>query len=139
MDIFQSSNNSIWNQENVNSKRKLIFVRFTLILIAFIAIWGVKYILHITGANLFDFVYIVIITQLALFGPVLIGLATDRISSKNMWLSIIIGLIVGFGSIAIGTKNDLKFLIDGAGTFTLLSSLFISYILSKRKNERKGI
>jgi Na+/proline symporter len=133
MDIFQTNKNSIWNQENVSSKKKLIFVRLALILIAFIAVWGVKLIFQITGANLFDFVYIVIITQLALFGPVLIGLATNRISNKNMWFSLIGGLIVGFGSIAVGTINEVKFLLDGAGTFTLVASLILALIISKPK------
>lgn len=132
IDIFQSSKKSIWNKQNVSSKKKLLLVRIALILIAIIAVWGVKFILFITGANLFDFVYIVIITQLALFGPVLIGLATDRVSKKHMWLAIIIGLIVGFGSIGVGTLYDQKLLLDGAGTFTLVSSLIFSYLISNK-------
>jgi len=128
MDIFQSKKNS--NEDNHPGSR-LNIARLSLILIAIIAIWGVKYIMHITGANLFDFVYIVIITQLALFGPVIVGLATDRVSNKLMWVPILVALIVGFGSIAVGTSKEIKFLLDGAGTFALLASLFLAYAISK--------
>lgn len=136
MDIFQAKKKNKWNEVDYGHTRNLVIIRMSLVLIAVIAIWGVKYILQITGATLFDFVYIVIITQLALFGPVIIGLATDRTSQKTMWISIVVGLIVGFGSIAIGTSNQIKFLLDGAGTFALVASLVLAFLLSNSETKK---
>ena len=117
------------NQLNTN----LWVIRLFLLFIAIAATWGIKFIFKITGANLFDFVYIVIITQLALFGPVIIALVTNRLSVKFMWVSIVIALLFGFGSIAVGTIFQYKFIIDGAGTFTLFSSIIFSLLIYNKK------
>lgn len=136
IDIFQSRKNSIWTQDDYNPGKKLIIVRLLLILIAAMAMWGVKFILYITGANLFDFVFIIIISQLALFGPIIIGLATDRTSKYSMWLPIVIALITGFGLIIVGTKYELKYLIDGAGTFTILASLISALLVTTNQTDK---
>ncbi len=131
-DLLQLKKDSIWNKAAHSPKRKLLLMRLSLILIALIAIYGVKLIFRITEANLFDFVYIVIITQLALFGPVIVGLATERVKKGALWFSIAAALVVGFGSISFGINKDVKFLVDGAGTFTLLASTIMAFALTKR-------
>ncbi len=131
-DLLQLKKDSVWNKAAHNPKRKLLIMRLSLVLIAFIAVYGVKFIFNVTGASLFDFVYIVIITQLALFGPVIIGLATNRVRRRSLWLAIAIALVVGFGSIFLGISKDIKFLVDGAGTFALLASTVMAFALTKR-------
>jgi hypothetical protein len=113
---------------DINNQKILRRVRVSLLVIALTATWGVNFIFQITGSNLFDFVYIVIITQLALFGPVIIALTTDRIATNPMWICIAIALTVGFGAIAAGTIFQNKLLLDGAGTLTLFTSMILALL-----------
>jgi len=111
----------------------LAYVRVALLGIAVAATWGVKFVFHLTRMNLFDFVYIVIITQLALFGPTIVALATEREARFPMWLAIITGLLVGFGSAAIGTASGRTYFVDGAGMFALISSTGLAFLISRSK------
>ena len=97
-----------------------------MVVVALLAVWGIDNLIKVSGANLFDFVYIVILTQLALIGPVVVGLMTMA-TSKKMWLAIVTGLIAGFGSTLIGIAAGKSYLIDGAGTFAILASLVTAY------------
>jgi hypothetical protein len=130
MDLFAPTKDTMAG-ERVPSGRTLPAVRLSLIAIAVCATWGIKFVFKITGANLFDFVYIVIITQLALFGPVIMALASKTTTWGPMWLPIIAGLAIGFGSIAIGTVSHQQVLVDGAGAFTLVISFALAYLISK--------
>jgi hypothetical protein len=114
------------------AKKLLLIVRVGLVAVAVVAIWGVSYLLDRLGLSLFDFVYIVIITQLALIGPVLIGLATNRLPRIPFWVPIICALIIGFGCVAVGTRLSAKWLVDGAGTFTIIASCLVALIATKR-------
>ena len=109
------------------AERLLIRIRIALIFIAIVAIWGARFLINdVLKGSLFDFVYIVIITQLALIGPVLTGLLNRVARRFPLWLPIFIALAIGFGSIIVGTKFDIKWLIDGAGTFTIFASCIAS-------------
>ena len=116
--------------EGSSSTRTLPAVRLSLLVIAICATWGVEFVFRITGANLFDFVYIVIITQLALFGPVIMALASRKTNRGPMWLPIIAALVFGFGSVALGTILHQQFLVNGAGAFTLMISFALAYLIS---------
>lgn len=113
------------------AERLLLVIRIALIGIAIAAIWGVKFFLAVSGLSLFDFVYVVIITQLALFGPVLITLTTHREARFPAWLPICLALVVGFGAVIVGTTQDLKWVVDGAGAFTILVSWLATYAVTK--------
>ena len=128
MDIMPSHPKTTAASTDINNQKILRRVRVSLLVIALTATWGVNFIFQITGSNLFDFVYIVIITQLALFGPVIIALTTDRIATNPMWICIAIALTVGFGAIAAGTIFQNKLLLDGAGTLTLFTSMILALL-----------
>lgn len=118
--------------DDASDKRSaLLTARIALVVVAALSIWGIRYILGLSGASLFDFVYIVIITQLALFGPVLLGLIANRDAPSPMWLAIVLGLVVGFGTIAAGTLTETKLLLDGAGTFALVASFIAAFTIAK--------
>lgn len=103
--------------------------RLTVIIFGFISIWGIQYIFKLLNLNLFDLVYIVIVSQLSLIGPVIIGIFSKRKNIKFMWLSILAGLIMGFGASIVGGALGNKILTDGAGTFSVISSLAVSLFL----------
>ena len=113
------------------SIQSLTFVRLALLCIAVVATWGIRFLFQVTRINLFDFVYIVVITQLALFGPTVIALATGRSPRVPMWWAIICALVIGFGSAAIGTLLGKSFLVDGAGMFTLVASAGFAFLNSR--------
>ncbi|MBK9074750.1 MAG: hypothetical protein IPL77_07155 [Flavobacteriales bacterium] len=127
VDLMRSSEGAAAESDKTSA---LFTTRIALLIVAGLSIWGIRYILGLSGASLFDFVYIVIITQLALFGPVLLGLLTNREAPRPMWLAVVLALIVGFGTIAIGTITETKFLLDGAGTFTILASVLVGLIIT---------
>lgn len=128
LDLIPSSRSN--SQTAGMSPKTLPVVRLLLILIAIAATWGINFIFTITGANLFDFVYVVILTQLSLFGPVIVALTRKRRLCSPMWLAIAISLVAGFGSVAIGTIYHRQVLIDGAGAFVLITSTIIALIIS---------
>jgi hypothetical protein len=115
--------------EPSKAERLVAFVRVVLLAIGMTAVWGVQLLLAALEVSLFDFLYIVIITQLALIGPVLAALLlSTRAVRAPMWLPILLALIVGFGSVAAGTAFTAKWLIDGAGTFTILTSCAVTLV-----------
>lgn len=118
---------------DLSSNTKLFIAKVALVLVAILSVWGIDLIFRISGANLFDFVYIVILTQLAIIGPVVVGLAMRSAAKTPMWVAIIFGLIVGFGSVIIGKTAEMPYLVDGAGTFTIVASLASAYLLLKWK------
>ena len=99
-------------------------VRVFLSLIALLGTLGVYWLLNATGLSLFDIVYVLIIAQLSLFGPVFVALRWPEASSKTMHWAIIIGLTVGAVCIFVGKVSlGVAWLLECAGTFALLSSL----------------
>jgi hypothetical protein len=115
--------------------QKLRAVRFTLVVSAVIAVWGIDVLIRWTGGTIFDFVYIVVITQLSLLGPVVFCWVKGR-GSRWMWIAIPSGLAIGFGAAIIGVTTSRQYLVDGAGTFTILASCltagFIHLLVDRR-------
>jgi hypothetical protein len=111
--------------------RLLTLIRVALVVIAVVAIWGVRFLLAALNLSLFDFIYIVIITQLSLIGPVLAALLSNRGARFPLWLPILIALAVGFGSIMVGTRREVKWIIDGAGAFTIFASCIATLVATR--------
>ncbi|MFS8159289.1 MAG: hypothetical protein ACMG6E_03585 [Candidatus Roizmanbacteria bacterium] len=103
----------------------------SIVIFGFVSIWGIGFILKLLHINLFDFVYVIIISQLSLIGPVVVGLYTQNKRNGLMWIAIVIALIVGFGSIVLGEVTDLKYLIDGAATFSVITSLLVAWVVHR--------
>jgi Na+/proline symporter len=120
-----------FKNKGIDEKQKLNRVKLVLVAIAIFSIGGINYILDLTSLNLFELIYIFVVCPFSYFGPVVIGLLSKR-HSKKMWVSIIAALMVGLSSVFVGITTENKFLLDGAATFTLVTSLIIAYFISRR-------
>lgn len=107
--------------KRMNDVQKLRAAQFTLVVSVIIAAWGIDLLIGWSGGTIFDFVYIVVITQLALLGPVVFCWTAAR-GSRWMWIAILSGLVMGFGTAILGVATSRQYLVDGAGTFTILAS-----------------
>jgi hypothetical protein len=119
-----------------NKKTGLKTARIITVLMGALAAWGVQLILKLIGGSIFDFVYILIVAQLSLLGPIIIGLVCKAKDTKYMWISIVFALFLGIISSALGAIFNISALIDLAGSISALSSVliaFIIYSISKNK------
>ncbi len=103
--------------------------RILLISMAVFSIWGVDQLITLLGGSIFDFVYILILSQLAIIGPAVLSLGGFVARSSLMVVPIALSLSVGFGMVIVGAISDSSVLIDGAGSATILTSLASSFIL----------
>jgi Na+/proline symporter len=127
-DIFPNIkllSNKLKNSKNLSKISVIIF--------GLISIWGIQLLFNALKLNLFELVYIIIISQLALVGPVIVGIMSNK-KNNLMFIPILIGLFIGFGSSIYGIIAENKILIDGAGSFTIISSILSSFIFSLGKN-----
>lgn len=114
------------------TRRSLVVARWTLVLVGLVSGWGIGALVEALGGSLFDFVYVVIVSQLALLGPVLLGLGTGTLhGGRPMWIAIALGLFVGFGCVLIGSVRGAGWLVDGAGTFTLIMSFLGAWTIAR--------
>jgi hypothetical protein len=110
--------------------------RIVLFCLALAATWGVHLLFAAVHANLFDFVYIVIITQLSLIGPVIVALTAKRQEAASMWVPICFALAVGFTCSIAGSLTQRDILINGAGSFTVATSLILAFVYHFLVQER---
>lgn len=115
----------------LSEKKRMKLIQVSIVVFGLLTIWGIEFILKVFQVNLFDFLYIIVISQLSLIGPVVLGLYVKGKKCRWMWIAIILALIVGFGSVAIGGFTDTKELIDGAGTFSVITSLVAAWIINR--------
>jgi hypothetical protein len=106
-----------------------VLAKLTVVIFGILSIWGIQYIFNLLHLNLFDLVYVVIISQLSLIGPVIIGIFSKKKNIKYMWVSILVSLIIGFGASIVGGFLGNKLLVDGAGTYTVVTSLLVASLL----------
>lgn len=102
--------------------------RLSLVASAVIAIWGIDVLISWTGATIFDFVYVVIVSQLALLGPVVFCWVSGP-RCTFMWTAILFGILVGSSAVVVGVLTSRQFLVDGGGTFTILASLIAAAVI----------
>lgn len=119
--------------------------RILLAIFAFSGIFAIPAMFDWFGVTVFDSVYIVIVLQLAILGPVLLALrpGTETNGAQvnsipmPMWLPIILAAIVGFACNYIGNRHeDAKWLAEGAGTFTMTTSILVSLLILKFRKIR---
>lgn len=111
----------------IESEKTLLYLRLALIIIGITSIWGVQYLLELLNLSLFNFVYVVIITQLSLIGPVLYALIENKKSHVNGSVAILSALFVGFSATILGSFFNIGWIVDGAGTFTIITSVLIVF------------
>lgn len=98
--------------------------------LALLAITGTVIVHKLLGAfhvALFDIVYILIICQLSLIGPVWIGLQTQFVGPNNMWYAIAAALVAGFGSVIWSHVSKVTEFMDAAGLVTIVVSLAVAW------------
>lgn len=116
------------------AERLLATVRLSIVVIVLLAVWFIPSALRSAELSLFDFLYVVIIAQLAIFGPVATALGSRNSGKLPLWLAILMALLIGFGCVILGTKNtEYKSIIDWAGTVTALVSLLLSIALTRKR------
>jgi len=114
-----------------SEKKRLRLIQLMIVAFGLVTIWEFEYVLKAFHINLFDFLYTIVISQLSLIGPVIFGLYEKGKNNDKMWIAILLALIAGFGSVAIGGITGTKVLIDGAGTLSVITSLLVVYILHR--------
>ena len=116
------------NQSSATST--LIVLRVILTCFAIFAAWGVHALVKTWGINLFDFVYLAIIPQLAIFGPVIVALL-GRVSRWPLIAFVIaVAFASGIAATLLGQTYSMSYLSDGAGTLTTFISLVGAYLVS---------
>ncbi|SEH97652.1 hypothetical protein [Akkermansia glycaniphila] len=128
----------------ITSISPMQLARFFTILSGIFAAWGVSFILNILGINIFDFVYIFIVIQLSLLGPVLVGLLFKFRNIQFIWVSIVISCVVGISANVFGGLWKISWLLDAAGTITTLTSILVAFSMywvakSRRRRVREII
>jgi len=103
-------------------KNSFLMVRLFTIAAGVFSALGVQTILNFIGANIFDFVYIFIVVQLSLLGPVLIGLLSKNKNVRYIWCSIIFGVVAGIFASVGGKMWHLSWLSEAAGTISAITS-----------------
>ena len=117
---------NLWTR--FSEKKRLRLIQLMIVAFGLVTIWGFEHVLKAFHINLFDFLYIIVISQLSLIGPVVFSLYGKARKSEGMWIVILLALIVGFGSVIVGGITGNKMLIDGAGTFTVITSLAVTHV-----------
>lgn len=115
------------------AKKLLGYLRLFLGVIAVAGTWGVYILVNRLGITLFDIVYVLIISQLALTGPVLVGFHKGRHAGDRIFWSIVVALAVGFGSFAGSRLLHQEWLLTGAGVFTMLASFVVAESIASGK------
>src|SRR5690606_2403713 len=112
------------------ANKLLIILRGILLLVTIFGTLGVLYLNQILDVSLFDLTYVMIISQLTLIGPILLGMRGRIGKTSNMPYAIYVSLIIGFGCFFVGKFLDSDFLMTGAGFFTLATSYIVANIVS---------
>lgn len=110
--------------------------RIAVLIVGVAASWGVEAWVHWLGGSIFNFVYIVIIPQLSLVGPVLIALRSQSHGYRRsgMWIVILSSCAIGLLCSIVGSAIRNSLLVDGAGAVTVFMSL-AGAALARRTDE----
>jgi hypothetical protein len=120
-------------------KKPLARVRLIVIGFAGVSVWGVDFLIRALGGNLFDFVYVLIVCQLSLIGPVIFSLIGAARRTPLMVIPILLSLVVGFGLVILAAIEGNSLFIDGAGSAAIVTSIVVSaIILGPRVSKRPG-
>jgi hypothetical protein len=115
--------------------------RVVVLAVGALAAWGVQAWVNWLGGSIFNFVYIVVIAQLSLSGPVLVGLIKGSRSHSFMWLIILCSGLVGVVSSVIGSALSISVLVDGAGALTVAISIIgaaVTSVIANRNDQHLG-
>lgn len=107
--------------------------RAIVLIVGVLAAWGVQAWIHALGGSIFNFVYVFIVAQLSLIGPVLVGLARWGDRGSRMWLPIALGFAAGMAAAASGAAFHSAGLTEGAGVLTIAVSTLVAFGLARTR------
>jgi hypothetical protein len=114
------------------AKSMLSKVRLAFFVLAIIGTYGIAAALSVLNLSIFDIVYFVIIPHLSLAGPVFASLQGRKGRTLPMWFSIAAAASVGLVFVVLGTKFDVSWAVEGAGLFTIATSVLASRATSSK-------
>ena len=120
-DIFLGANTTV-----------MAVTRLSLVGIAVVGAYMVTGFLWGFGLSLFDVLYVLIVSQLSLFGPVIFALLGKQVAPWGGKSGIASGLLVGFGAVLVGLRLDTPELVTAAGTLALCGSVAGTFMAMKR-------
>ncbi len=120
------------DSDNALSRNALFATRFIVFAVGLLSFWGVEFIRGYLNLDLFQFVYVMVISQLSIFGPVIVGLLGRTSKSQIFVVVMPLSFVIGILLARYGSLNDMSWLADGAGTFTLIISFVFSYLLTSK-------
>jgi hypothetical protein len=130
--VYPSESLTALEAEATRAEVVLFTIRLTLIAIAIVASFGVHWLLGALHLSIFAFVYVLIISQLCLLGPILAGL-NSRKPKGPMWVVLLLSALVGFSCVWAGTHGYQTWWADIAGTLTSVVSITLAYSLSRAR------
>lgn len=137
--IFARTSITELDSDERKANKVLFLVRSLLFIFAIVGSLGVLALLE-HGVTLFAVTYVLVIAQLALFGPVFFGLTVSESQvGDRMTAAIASGLIIGFGSWIGGQLSGLDWPTTGAGFFTIIASVATAWLLHLRYGERRWL
>ena len=110
-------------------EKTLTAARLMTLFVGIIAVFGVQLILNLMDLDIFSFVYIVIISQLSLIGPILVGLILKQKKIPYMWAGMLLGLFIGMTIAMSGNHFNIGWLSDIGGLVAALISVIVSLLL----------
>jgi Na+/pantothenate symporter len=113
------------------ANRLLAFIRLFIGVIALVGSIGVFALVDGLKISLFDIVYVLIICQLSLTGPVLAGLWHRLPVGDRMVWAIVTGLLVGFGAFWSSRVTAQEWLLTGAGFFAMFASIAVAFLITR--------
>lgn len=123
-------------------KVRLWHAKAATVMVGLASAWGISWFVQLLGGSIFDFVYVLVVVQLGLIGPVVVALVSRRCRSRFMWLPIGLSVSAGLVAVLVGSSLGAKILVDGAGTLTTVLSLLSAGLVcawSARRNGRGSV
>jgi len=90
-------------------KQRMLIARILTVAAGVIAAWGVNLLISAMGGGIFDFVYILIVAQLSMIGPILVGLMAKNLPKiRIMWQALVVAVAVGIFASAFGVTRSVQ-------------------------------
>lgn len=114
------------------------WARLTLLGTAVLGTYAIGWISDWLGISLFDLVYVVVVSQLSMFGPVMIGLLNGRPTHYSGVLATLSALVAGYGLSIYGGVIGNSDMVNGAPLLSLILSFAVAWSCSTKAARSTG-
>jgi Na+/proline symporter len=128
--LYRNQSLEALDADRDRASRTLAVLRLMLTAVAIIGSIGVMVLVERYGVSLFNITYVLIISQLALVGPVFYGLKGKVTARDSMSWAIVFGLALGLSSLGANLITGNEAFLTGAGLLTIIGSLVAAAVLS---------